>query len=34
VHPGAKIAKKFVIEPFTTIHNNVILVMELGLVQM
>ena len=23
VHPGAKIAKNVVIEPFTTIHNNV-----------
>jgi UDP-3-O-[3-hydroxymyristoyl] glucosamine N-acyltransferase len=34
VHPGAKIAKNVVIEPFTTIHNNVVMVMELGLVQM
>ena len=25
VHPGAKIAKNVVIEPFTTIHNNVII---------
>ena len=24
VHPGAKIAKNVVIEPFTTIHNNVV----------
>ena len=26
VHPGAKIAKNVVIEPFTTIHNNVVIV--------
>ena len=25
VHPGAKIAKNVVIEPFTTIHNNVVI---------
>ena len=31
VHPQAKIARNVVIEPFTTIHNNVKLVLELGL---
>ena len=25
VHPGAKIARNVVIEPFTTIHNNVVI---------
>ncbi|MGA8854386.1 MAG: acyl-[acyl-carrier-protein]--UDP-N-acetylglucosamine O-acyltransferase, partial [Christiangramia sp.] len=25
VHPGAKIAKNVVIEPFATIHNNVVI---------
>ena len=34
VHPGAKIAKNVVIEPFTTIHNNVVLEMEPGLALM
>jgi UDP-N-acetylglucosamine acyltransferase len=33
VHPGAKI-KNVVIEPFTTIHNNVIIGDGTGLVQM
>ena len=34
VHPGAKIAKNVVIEPFTTINNNVIMVRVHGLDQM
>ena len=34
VHPGAKIAKNVVIEPFTTIDNNVIIVKVPGLGQM
>ena len=25
VHPGAKIARNVVIDPFTTIHNNVVI---------
>ena len=33
VHPQAKIARNVVIEPFTTIHNNVVpLALGLGLV--
>ena len=34
VHPGAKIAKNVVIEPFTTINNNVVIGEVHGLDQM